>query len=209
MGKHVQSRAWSEFGNKISKQQEGIALKLNHEQIERSISALEDSAHLICNVQIDPKQLNTSLFSNQSWSSNHQEEEWINTLNLNLQIFASKLPTHRRLAVATGIAAFVHKHGNQYGSMVKPLIQSITTLFRHLQQETETQMSLLQFVSFSNIFTRIAERAIEINKLLVFGQFSSKSTLSELIENNNTTGLIEFFSTVKKDRDKSISGKED
>ena len=49
--------------NKISKQQEGIALKLNHEQIERSISALEDSAHLICNVQIDPKQLNTSLFS--------------------------------------------------------------------------------------------------------------------------------------------------
>ena len=190
MGKHVQSRAWSEFGNKISKQQEGIALKLNHEQIERSISALEDSAHLICNVQIDPKQLNTSLFSNQSWSSNHQEEEWINTLNSNLQIFASKLPTHRRLAVATGIAAFVHKHGNQYGSMVKPLIQSITTLFRHLQQETETQMSLLQFVSFSNIFTRIAERTIEINKLLVFGQFSSKSTLSELIENNVTNQLL-------------------
>ena len=37
----------------------------------------------------------------------------------------------------------------------------------------------------------------------------SLDKLSELIENNNTTGLIEFFSTVKKDRDKSISGKED
>ena len=37
----------------------------------------------------------------------------------------------------------------------------------------------------------------------------SLDKLSELIENNNTTGFIEFFSTVKKDRDKSISGKED
>ena len=37
----------------------------------------------------------------------------------------------------------------------------------------------------------------------------SLDELSKLIEMNNTTGLIEFFSTVKKARDKSISGKED
>ena len=37
----------------------------------------------------------------------------------------------------------------------------------------------------------------------------SLDELSELIETNNTTGLIKFFSTVKKARDKSISGKED
>ena len=36
----------------------------------------------------------------------------------------------------------------------------------------------------------------------------SLDELSKLIEMNNTTGLIEFFSTVKKARDKSISGKE-
>ncbi len=33
--------------------------------------------------------------------------------------------------------------------------------------------------------------------------------LSKLIETNNTSGLIDFFSTVKKARDKSISQKED
>ena len=37
----------------------------------------------------------------------------------------------------------------------------------------------------------------------------SLDELSKLIEMNNTTGLIEFFSTVKKARAKSISGKED
>ena len=37
----------------------------------------------------------------------------------------------------------------------------------------------------------------------------SLDELSGLIETNNTTGLIKFFSTVKKARDKSISGKED
>ncbi len=37
----------------------------------------------------------------------------------------------------------------------------------------------------------------------------SLDELSELIETNNTAGLIKFFSTVKKARDKSISGKED
>ncbi len=37
----------------------------------------------------------------------------------------------------------------------------------------------------------------------------SLDELSELIETNNTTGLIEFFSNVKKARDKSILGKED
>ncbi len=37
----------------------------------------------------------------------------------------------------------------------------------------------------------------------------SLDELSELIGTNNTTGLIEFFSTVKNARDKSISGKED
>ena len=37
----------------------------------------------------------------------------------------------------------------------------------------------------------------------------SLDKLSELIETNNTTGLIEFFSTVKTARDKSILGKKD
>ena len=37
----------------------------------------------------------------------------------------------------------------------------------------------------------------------------SLDELSKLIETNNKTGLIEFFSNVKKVRDKSISGKED
>jgi prephenate dehydrogenase len=37
----------------------------------------------------------------------------------------------------------------------------------------------------------------------------SLDELSELIGTNNATGLIEFFSTVKNARDKSISGKED
>jgi len=38
---------------------------------------------------------------------------------------------------------------------------------------------------------------------------SSLDRLSELIETNNATGLIEFFSSVKNARDKSISGKKD
>ena len=38
---------------------------------------------------------------------------------------------------------------------------------------------------------------------------SSLDKLSELIETNNATGLIEFFRTVKNARDKSISGKKD
>ena len=38
---------------------------------------------------------------------------------------------------------------------------------------------------------------------------SSLDKLSELIETNNATGLIEFFHTVKDSRDKSISGKKD
>ena len=38
---------------------------------------------------------------------------------------------------------------------------------------------------------------------------SSLDKLSELIETNNATGLIEFFSSVKNARDKSISGKKD
>ena len=33
--------------------------------------------------------------------------------------------------------------------------------------------------------------------------------ITELIEKNNKTGLIEFFSTVKQARDKSTSEKED
>ncbi len=37
----------------------------------------------------------------------------------------------------------------------------------------------------------------------------SLDKLSELIETNNKTGLIEFFSTVKTARDKSILGKKD
>ena len=190
MGKHVQRRAWSEFGNKITHQTEGLALKMNQEQIDRSIRALENSAHLICDVLTDPKQFNSSQLIDQSLSSIHREEEWIISLNQNLLSFSENLPTHRRLAVATGIAAFVRKHGNQFGSLVKPLIQSITTLFRHLQQETVAQMSLLQYVSFSNIFTRVTERTIEINKLFVFGQHSSKSTLSELVGTNMTNQLL-------------------
>ena len=38
---------------------------------------------------------------------------------------------------------------------------------------------------------------------------SSLDKLSELIETNNATGLIEFFSSVKNARDKSISGKKE
>ena len=37
----------------------------------------------------------------------------------------------------------------------------------------------------------------------------SLDALSKLIETNNADGLVDFFSTVKKARDKSIAGKED
>ena len=192
MGKHVQNGALSEFRNRILTQQNEIALRLNQEQVARSISELEDSAHLICNIRTVPKQLNVSMFSNQSSSSRHQKnsETWIRSLNQDLQKFSNTLPTHQRLAVATGIAAFVHKHGNQFGSLVKPLIQSISTLFRHLQHESETQMSLLQFISFSSIFARISEKTVQTNRLLMFGQSSSKSMLSELIGKNETKQLM-------------------
>ena len=192
MGKHVQNGALSEFRNRILTQQNEIALRLNQEQVARSISELEDSAHLICNLRTVPKQLNVSTYLNQSSRSGHQKnsETWIRSLNQDLQKFTNTLPTHQRLAVATGIAAFVHKHGNQFGSLVKPLIQSISTLFRHLQHESETQMSLLQFISFSNIFARISEKTVQTNRLLMFGQSSSNSILSELIGKNETKQLM-------------------
>ena len=38
---------------------------------------------------------------------------------------------------------------------------------------------------------------------------SSLDKLSELIETNDATGLIEFFHAVKDSRDESISGKKD
>ena len=37
---------------------------------------------------------------------------------------------------------------------------------------------------------------------------NSLDVLSKLIETNNTDGLVDFFSSVKNARDKSISGKE-
>ena len=192
MGKHVQNEAEKEFGNKILTQQNEVALNLNHEQIARSISELENTAHLICNIQTVPKLQNTSVFSNESSSSDHQEiqESWIQSLSQDLQKFSNKLPSHQRLAVATGIAVFVRKHGNQLGSLVQPLIQSISTLFHHLQHQSETQMSLLQFIGFSSIFSRVSARTIETNKLLIFGQQSSRSTLSELIGRNETSQLM-------------------
>ena len=192
MGTHVQNGALREFGNRVLSQQNKVALDLNREQIMRSIRDLEETAHLICDIEVNPIQLNMSKQSRNltDFGQHRKSESWLNSLNQNLQKFSDSLPTHKRLSVATGIAAYIRKHDNQLGSLVKPLIQSISTLFHHLQHETETQMSLLQLISFSTIFSRISEIAIESNKLLVFGQTLSKSSLSELISKNKTSQLI-------------------
>ena len=192
MGTHVQNGALREFGNRVLSQQNKVALDLNREQIMRSIRDLEETAHLICDIEVNPIQLNMSKQSRNltDFGQHRNHESWLNSLNQNLQKFSDSLPTHKRLSVATGIAAYIRKHDNQLGSLVKPLIQSISTLFHHLQHETETQMSLLQLISFSTIFSRISEIAIESNKLLVFGQTLSKSSLSELISKNKTSQLI-------------------
>ena len=58
MGNHVQNGALREFGNRVLTQQNKAALELNSEQIMRSIRDLEDTAHLICDIEVNPIQLN-------------------------------------------------------------------------------------------------------------------------------------------------------
>ena len=157
-------------------------LELARAQIESSLKDIGGAANLVCDIL--PLSEN---FSSPATLPSHRS--WLSDITGELNNFVkSGLPGRERLAVAVGIAKMVHK-GNHYKSFTEPLIRAITALFNHLEFQSRTELTLIHFLAFQEIFVRSADKALDINNLISFGPEMSRTSFSQLISPNDLKSL--------------------
>ena len=168
-------------GKKLSRYNE-VIIELSKSQIRGAIDNLKSEALLLCNLEATPNvTFNYSLASPDLPS----HRQWLSSVTQDLSSFIKRgLPGRERLSVAIGIAKMVKKE-HHYKSFTEPLIEAITALFNHLEFQSRTDLSLIHFTAFQEVFVRMCSKAIEITKLTSFGPQFSKISFSQLLTTND------------------------
>ena len=179
------------FKNRILSNDNKAIIEMSKSQILDSMKNLRSEAMSICYLEESPNVTFNHSLASQDLPSHRQ---WLSEVTDVLSSFVqSSLPGRERLSVAIGIAKMVKKD-HHYKSFTEPLIEAITSLFNHLEFQSRTDLSLIHFTAFQDVYVRMCSKAIETTKLTSFGPKFSSLSFSQLLTEKGLTLLANHLS---------------